>query len=140
MASVLLQRSLTGLSPMDDLGREFLAGYKQGDLIRVKTTKVRNPQHHRLFFALVNIVYDNQDHYESVEHLLTALKIALGHCDTVICKDGNPAYIPKSISFAKMDQTEFDAFFNRAVELVCKHFLPGVKDEDLRREILDMCA
>ncbi len=61
------------------------------------------------------------------------------HWEWVCIKyDGKVAYLPKSISFAKMDQTEFDQFFDRTVELVCKHFLPGVRDEDLRREVLEM--
>lgn len=140
MASVLLERSLTGLSPADELAKEALRGYKRGELIRVKMTRVRNPRHHRLFFALIGLVYENQDRYQSLEHMLTALKVALGHCETVICKDGKVAYLPKSISFAKMDQTEFDAFFNNTVDLVCKHFLPGVQSDDLRREVMDMVS
>lgn len=138
MASILLQRSLSGLSPIDEIGQEALRSIAIGDLIRVRMTKLRNPQHHRLFFALVNKVYENQDHYHNVEHFLTALKVALGHCDTVICKNGNTAYIPKSISFARMDQIEFDQFFNKAVDLICRDFLPGVKSDDLRREVLEM--
>ena len=140
MGSIVLERSLTGLSPVDEQGRAILARYKQGELIRVKTSRVRNSQHHRLFFALLNLVYENQSRYTSMEHMLTALKVALGHCDTVILKDGSPPYIPKSISFASMDQDEFNDFYDRTVKLVCMEILPGVKDEILRREVLEMIS
>lgn len=138
MASWLSIRSLTGLSAYDETGREVLRGYKQGDLIRVKTTRVRNPGHHRLFFALLNLVFENQERYASVEHLLTALKVQLGHCDTIILGDGEVVYCPKSISFSKMDQDEFATFYDKAVDVICQHFLPGVKFEDLKREVLEI--
>lgn len=138
MASWLSERSLTGLSAYDETGRQVLRGYKQGELIRVKTTRIRNPGHHRLFFALLNLVFENQERYQSVEHMLTALKVHLGYCDVMILQDGTVAMHPKSISFSAMDQDEFNVFFQKAVDVICKHFLPGVKSEDLRREVMEM--
>jgi hypothetical protein len=44
-------------------------------------------------------------------------------------------YIPKSISFAKMSQEEFSAFYNRCCDLIAKHFLPGVTSAELHAEV-----
>ncbi len=138
MTKAVFQKTLGGLRPTDDDGEAIMAGIKIGALVMIEVRKSRNLQHHRLFFALVKIVFDNQDHYESKEHLLTALKVAIGHCDTIIAKDGNTVYIPKSINFAKMDQTAFEAFYNMAVDIVIRHWLPGVTSEELKNEVWDM--
>ncbi|KKN77932.1 hypothetical protein LCGC14_0354970 [marine sediment metagenome] len=138
MTKAVFQKTLGGLRPTDDDGEAIMAGIKIGALVMVEVIKARNLQHHRLFMALVQKVFENQERYEIKEHMLTALKVALGHCDTIIAKDGNPAYIPKSISFAKMDQTAFNAFYNRAVDIVIRHWLPGVTSEELKNEVWDM--
>jgi hypothetical protein len=134
-APAFFHRDLGAFRPASPEAEAMLQKIKLGDVVRIKVERPRNIQHHKKFFALVGLVFRNQDHYQSQEHLLTALKVALGHCDTVICKDGNPAYIPLSISFAKMDQTEFDAFYTRTLDLIAKHFLPGIDKEDLRNEV-----
>ena len=67
--------------------------------------------------------------------MAAALKVACGICQTFVLKNGEKVYIPGSISFAKMQQPEFDAYYSNAIEVVCKHFLPGVKSEDLKAEI-----
>lgn len=109
-----------------------------GATVKVSISQPRNMKHHRLFWALMRLVWENQEHYENVDHMVVALKVALGHCDTVITKDGGTAYIPKSISFAKMDQTAFNEFWDRCLHLICKYFLPGADREELTREVYRM--
>ena len=126
------------LRPMSNAAAAVLGKIKQGAEVMVEVTRPRNIRHHRLFFALVQIIFNNQDRYESEEHLLTALKVALGHCETIVLQSGAPAYIPKSIAFAKMDQVAFDGFFENACQVAIKHWLPTVTSEQLRDEVLEM--
>ena len=93
--------------------------------------------HHRKFFALLNVVFENQEKYESVEQLLTIFKIGTGHYETMVMKDG-VAYIPKSIAFQKMDQDEFSVFWDKCIKLIVTRILPGITKEDLEREILEL--
>lgn len=138
MASVLLAKYLNALKAVDPEGDAVLAGIAMGDVVRCKITKPRNIQQHRLFFALMHLVFENQDRYDQFPHFMVAVKVALGHCDTVILKTGETAFIPRSISFAKMDQTEFNDFFDRTLDLVVKHWLPTVTSEQLRQEVYEM--
>lgn len=138
MTVILLQKRLGSLYPADIEAKEALQKFPQGEFLRVKLSRPRNLAHHRLFFALLHIVFDNQEHYKQFDHMLTALKVALGHCDTVICKDGKVAYLPRSISFAAMDQTAFDKFFNRTCDLLAERFLSGVSADELKREVAGM--
>ena len=138
-APIFMQRREQGLDlslvPASQHAENIIRKIPRNHVVKVTIERPRNIKHHRKFWALLQLVFQNQEHYESLEHMVTALKVALGHCDSVICKDGNVAYIPKSISFAKMDQVAFDEFYGKAVDLVCRHFLPGCDRDELTREV-----
>jgi len=128
------------LRPSTEWAEETLAKIKNGTQVQVEIKQPRNIQFHRLFFAMIKLAHQNQDHYETPELLLVALKVALGHVETVIAKDGNTVYIPKSISFAKMDELEFRDFFDHAADLIVKHMLQGTDKEDFKREVEAMLS
>lgn len=138
MTSILVTKHLGGLRPVDEAGQQALRRLRHGEVVRVDIARPRNVQHHRLFWALLTLVSDNSRHYDTPEQVLTALKIALGHVDPIVGHDGKTYFVPRSISFANMDQDEFSAFFDRCVDVIVQRFLPGVTEEALRREVLDM--
>lgn len=140
MAEAFFRKRLGVLIPADDDAIELLRGLKTGDDYRVTITRPRNYRHHCLFFALLGKVFENQEIYESREALLYALKIAVGHVEWVTLPNSNPYPMPKSISFASMDQTAFDGFYDKCVEKIVEHFLPGVDEKALRDEVLEMVA
>lgn len=51
------------------------------------------------------------------------IKIKAGYFDLVPCPDNSVVCKPRSISFARMDQTKFDQFFKKAVAVCWKHIL-----------------
>lgn len=138
MTEILLRKELHSLVPVDDDGRSVLHKLSLGDVVKANVRKPRNLQHHRLFFALIGIVFENQERYETRDELLAAIKAATGHATILPMDNGNSIYVPKSISFAKMDQTEFDAFYNKVCDVVCTRIIPNLKQEDLKREVAEM--
>jgi hypothetical protein len=135
---IQLVKHLGGLRPVDDIGTQALSRLKQGDVVMVEYSRPRNPRHHRLFFALLNIVANNSPHYDDPEQVLLALKIATGHVVPHIAFDGKTYMVPQSIAFNKMDQDAFDRFFDKCVDIVVRRFLPGVTDAELRAELESM--
>ena len=135
---LLFRKQLGALRPTDEEGEAALSKIANGDFVMLEFKRPRNVAHHRLFFALLNIVYANQDRYDNVKSFRTAFTIALGWFDTVFLPDGKVGLTPKSISFAAMDQTAFNVFFDDAVRLVCEKWLPTVTSEELKREIHEM--
>lgn len=131
----LWRKGVGCLVPFDDAAKAQMKRWKIGDTIAINAKRPRNARHHAKFQKLVDLVYENQDHYEQREHFVAALKTALGHCDLIEGKGGKMIAIPKSISFAKMGQDEFDDFYSRALDLIAKHFLPGVETDALRAEV-----
>ena len=92
-------------------------------------------QFHRLFFAMLNLAFENQDKYESAELFLTVVKLGVHHCDTVVMPTGFITYTPKSINFAKMDQDDFNQFYEKAARYVTSEILPaGTSWETLANE------
>ena len=70
----------------------------------------------------------------------SAIKLATGcGSDFVDLDSGKRIFVPRSLSFESMPQTEFNEFFQRATDTICKRWLPeGTLPEDVRRELILM--
>lgn len=98
-----------------------------GDLVHADLTKPRNPKHHRLVFALLQRVLDNQDGLVTIEQLLTVVKIKTGRVETIVdASSGKVFYVPQSIAFASMDQGEFSVFWTDLCRVVARDYFPGM--------------
>ena len=139
MTRILVAKKLNALHPIDDAGAAVFRGITPGEIVSIELKRPRNLKHHRKFFAMLQIVLENQDYYKSLDDLLDVCKLAVGHCRTVMTKHG-PVRIPESISFAAMDQSAFDAFYDRVVVWVAGEVIPGLErrdlDEEVRRQLL----
>lgn len=79
----------------------------------VSVRKPRNAQHHRLFWAVCNRM--GEALHVNPDNIAALWKLATGHYEIVRTKSFGDVKIPKSISFAAMDQTAFKEFFDRGV-------------------------
>ncbi|WP_341893789.1 hypothetical protein [Ferrovibrio terrae] len=138
--SLICSKHLSGLRPVDQAGLDAIARLGMGEMVMVEIKRPRNIKHHRLYWALVGLVWENLDHerYPTPDSLHAAFKVCLGIRTEITMPGGTIAYIPGSISFEKMDQAEFSAFYDRVCDLIAKHFLPGVTNKELRAEICSM--
>jgi len=116
--------------PLSQNDADNMRRVKEGQIIYVDYKKPRNPLFHNKFMSMVRVVYSNQEKYQTFESVLNVFKVELDHCDTIFMED-LVVKIPKSISFAAMDEIEFDAFYNRAVEFALTEFLPSVTRAEL---------
>lgn len=134
MVRILVAKNLGKLQPIDEAGEAVLKKLGQGEIVSVELIRPRNVQHHRKFFALLQIILENQDFYKSIDDLLDVCKLRIGHVRTVQTKDGTVS-IPESISFAAMDQDAFNAFYDRACNWVITEVIPGLAKKDLDAEV-----
>ena len=134
------RKTIGGLKPADALAEEVFNGLPLNAEVMAEVTRPRNLGHHKKFFALLKLVYENQETYETMDALLIAFKVALGHYYPVTLKGGQVACIPKSISFAKLDQIAFEAFWDKACNLVVTKFLPGVEREELEAQVMELVS
>lgn len=144
MKAVLLRTTggLRGATPTDhDAWTKFrrrLETMKPGKWLRVEFSSPRNGRHHRKLMALLQLVAENSETYNSVEKALVAVKLVTGHFDLMTNpKTGEIIQVPKSVSYEAMDQDAFETFYSAAIDGVLQHILPQM-DEATAVRLMDM--
>lgn len=118
---ITLIKSLNGsLKPAYDSDYELVKKIPLNEPIIFEWSKPRNYLFHKKFFALINLVYQNQEVYNNIEHLRKDLTISAGYYDLRHNFDGVEIVEAKSISFAKMDENEFSEFYSKILDVVVK--------------------
>ena len=137
MKEIYLAKNLNGtLTPASDSDKDMLKNFKVGEVYRFKFSKPRNIKFHRKFFALINLVFENQEHYTSIEHLRHDLTIEAGFYNIRINRfTGEQLKEAKSISFASMDEIEFSSLYNKFLDTVVRVF--GWDGEDIEENIVN---
>lgn len=137
MTGLLMYRRGSTLVPADRLAAEDVEKLALGKPVLVEARQPRSLPHHRLLFALLRKVTENMDGV--TEHaLLSWLKVKLGHVEHMPLGFGRSYEAPASISFTAMPQPEFRAFFDGAVDLICREVIPGLGKPELLAEVYDM--
>lgn len=132
---IYVRCTTSGLVPLYDSDFENKKKLKIGEDYRVTITKPRNYQFHKLFFALIGMAFHNQDHYQFQEQLLIDLKLRVGHYDLQVSPEGKDIYVPKSISFAAMDQDAFKEFYDKCLSVIRKRYLGDMSEEDINKNL-----
>lgn len=127
------------LIPADAEGRSIIDALREGKDVMVEVKPARNPRHHRMFFALLNLLVENTEAFDSVEGALTAVKIACGEVDPIIDQTtGKTFWTLRSIAFEKMDQARFNRLFERALHIICDRWLVGTDTDQLRSRVFEI--
>jgi len=134
---LIFRRDLRGFVATDDASEAALKSVKMGECVEIKLKKSRSLPMHRLFWKLMQTVYENQDHYRSPDDVCTAFKFAVGHVDSLKTARG-VIQVPRSISFAKMDQVAFREFFDKALHFCVTEVIPGLDSAELEREVQEL--
>lgn len=83
--------------------------------LRAEVKQPRNPAFHRLYWALCARIASGIG--VEAESISSIFKLATGHTETIRTKSYGDVKIPKSISFASLDEMGFREFFNRCLEV-----------------------
>lgn len=125
----------SALKPADPSAVESLRKLALGEAVLCEVTRPRNSKFHRLVFALMQLVFENQDSYYSFDQFRRALTIEAGYFDDLRLLDGTTQREAKSLSFAKMDDLEFGAFYNALQDVILSKLLPGMSKPELDLEV-----
>lgn len=132
---LIFRKSLGSLVPEDQEAQDVMGKIKHGNLVHVEIKRTRNLKHHKKYWALINLVFENQERYASPKQIHNALKEAAGLYEVQQKLNGQPMPVLSSTSFEDMDQTAFAKYYNQCCDILAKTFLPGVTKDDLRREV-----
>lgn len=117
----------------DETGRAYVKKLKPGEAVLVSMRKPRNAKFHRKFFALLNIAYENQERYGNFEAFRKEVTMRAGHWDEHVHLSGKVSYTAKSIAFHEMDDLEFGELYQKAIDVIIEHFLPGTDPGELQQ-------
>lgn len=141
---LLLKNTASGLIPLYDADYEEKRKLKIGEVYTVEIKKSRNYELHKKYFALINCAwqYQNekrQNHFKnSVEQFRKSVEISAGHCDTVYSiKLKDWIDIPKSVSFAKMDEFEFRELYESVRNVLFSVFLMHISEQEFNQQLIN---
>lgn len=128
------------LRPSTPEAQEWARKLKLGADVWVEVRKARNAAHHRKFFALLGLLFDNlpeelEERYPTMERLRLEIILQTGRFDIHETLGGRQMLIPHSMSFAGMDQDEFEQLYTDAIRVARKRFLPSLSEADLRAAV-----
>lgn len=122
---------------------KFLA-FKQGNIIhiapkdraeflsdgeyQIDMTKPRNYEFLKKYFALLNTAFELWESPDGViksfDNFRDEVTIGAGYYEQVWSIGGILKLIPKSISFSKMDEAEFEKVYSNTIDYILWHVLP----------------
>lgn len=122
-----LVKTSMGLKPYTDEDALELRRVGIGDILQAKALDQRNVQHHRKFFALIRIVFDNMPeqydrHFPTQDDLRHELIKRAGFFKEYTDLKGIKQYRAESISFDSMSQKRFDELYDRVLDVVVRWF------------------
>lgn len=131
-----------GLVPLHDSDLDLKKRLRVGSVVRCKVSNPRNYEHHKKFFALVRLTFDNLPlplvekwNIRNEYDMLRRFKRDLGYFTNTINEYGEHEIEYLSISFAAMEQHEFEQFYNQCIDLVLFKYIKGIDKQDLITEI-----
>ena len=143
MSDLYFVRTPHGLAPNDEEGKALLRKFKLGDFVRVKISRPRNIAFHNRFMHMIGFVNDATGRFDTKEEFLEDLKFHLKHGTVRKVIDYGTGevvaeiFTPKSISFSSLDETGFQQFVERCIQVICAKMVPEIADDVLREEVLN---
>lgn len=142
MTELVLLKHQSGLMlPENQETKDYIDKLKVGDLIHSDFKKTRNAAYHRKYFALLNFAYDQWEPAEQTYKGQVAEKnfdkfrkdiaILSGFGIPVYNVRGELRMEAKSISFANMDETEFNLLYQSSINAIMKHILTNYTEDDI---------
>lgn len=108
-----------GLKPISDEDIHKLKKISEGEVIEVDVKIPRNYKFHKKLFALLDLMYENDSLELTKERYRKEMLKVAGYYESYIGADGIEVREAKSISFAKMEQHEFDNMFQDMLQVAC---------------------
>lgn len=142
MSAVVVRKGSEGrLEGLGDKGarayarfRKHVEGMAPGDTLHFEWREPRSLPHHRMFFAQLHALFDQQEAFDDADKLRAWLTVGAGYCDFVPGRDGAMVALPQSIAFHRLDETEFAELHARVndflwTEHARRYLWPSLTDE-----------
>jgi hypothetical protein len=122
------------LKPAYNSDHELFSKIKPNEIIEIEYKKKRNVKFHRLFFALMNLAFENQEAYTILDVMRKdIIKHAGYYTERINAITGEITQEANSISFANMEETEFNKLYADCKSVISQWI--GIDNETISEEI-----
>lgn len=127
-----LVKNKSGLySPLDESDFELSRSVGIGTI--VKAAAPRNYKFLKKSFALLNLGFQSQEKYKSLDVYRKVITIRAGYYEEAESKDGHYYCFPKSLAFDAMSSETFEQWFTATLDIIASD--TQTAPEELRKEI-----
>lgn len=128
--NIIMRRKGNHLYSVSPYEYEALEAYPEDKDLWVTIHRKRSMVHNAKYWAmLTKVIASGATKYHSIGALHRALKYEMGYVKPIRKLSGDIVYEADSTAFDKMDQTEFNKFFDEAMRLLGEHF--AINPDDL---------
>ena len=130
------------LIPFDQSDEEEIRQIKIESVHQVNIKEARNRKRNSLYWVLMQIVVDNSDSFVRKEQVSNYIKRKAGFYKEIVDPDNFINIEYNSLSFDKMSEQEFKAYFNHAIQIICTdiNLLEGTDADALEGEVLEIVS
>lgn len=123
-----------GIKPAYNSDLENFKKIPLNEVFEIEYKKKRNLRFHRLFFALLNKAFDNQELFTNLDDMRYCLLLEAGISEEKVNPITSEIFkVPKSLNFASMDEIEFNLVYSSVKDYICKWL--SVTSEQVTEEI-----
>ncbi len=141
---LLLLNTREGLKPQYDEDYDEKKKLKIGEIYEAEIRLPRNLRFHRKYFALLRCAWEYMNEQQQaffkndLNVFRKSLEVTAGWCEPLYdLETMSWFHAPKSISFEKMKEDEFDTLYNNVRDILFKIILPNVSKEEFERNLVN---
>lgn len=149
MTEIVLMKVSNILVPHDEAAAAFIQKMKVGELTHADFKRVRNYKFHKKYFALLDFAFEQWEPRDGLtyqgmpvaknkERFRKDLIILAGFYESTVNIRSEVRLEAKSISFAQMDEVEFEQLYNATVDVVLRRILTSYTRENLDEVINEL--
>ena len=142
MTEIVLMKVSNILVPHDEAAAAFIQKMKAGELTHADFKRVRNYKFHKKYFVLLDfafeqweprggLTYKGMPVAKNKERFRKDLIILAGFYESTVNIRSEVRLEAKSISFAQMDEIEFEALYNETINVILQRVLTKYTRDDL---------
>lgn len=141
---LLLLNTRQGLKPMYDEDYDEKKKLKIDEVYEAEIRQPRNLKFHRKYFALLRCAWEylneqQQSFFKNdLEVFRKSLEVTAGWCEPLFDLEQQTWFhAPKSISFEKMKESEFETLYNNVRDILFQAILTNISKEEFERNLVN---
>jgi hypothetical protein len=125
-----------GFFPSNPVSEDDVSPFTMGGETIHRISEQRNIEQLKFLWGLIHKTADNTDRFRDKDQLMEHLKVRAGYYKLVW---NGTKFEAVGKSLTRIDNEKLRLLTEQFIEIICEKIIPGMKANNLRREIEEMC-